>query len=300
MTRPHLHLNGLRAFEATARHRSVKEAALELGVTPSAVSHQIRQLEALLGVRLFEKDGRGSILTEDGARLLPKLTQGLSLLKEALEDHFARTKAGPLRISVLETFALYWLMPRLNAYPFGRDGFGLRITASQRVVSFDTENMDAAVRLGHGGWEGLESEKLFDEHIGIFASPRALASNPHAPVFLSTHRISDWERVRPMLSPELARAPRMDIESVSLAIKAAVDGAGYCLAGQEMVQAEIASGLLVNVMKRAVPSARGGYWLVYPARAKRDRRLRNFRGWLFDRIAETEPAERSASSSTQI
>lgn len=294
MAKPLLHLNGLRAFEATARHRSVKDAALELNVTASAISHQIRQLEALLGVRLFEKEGRGSILTEDGARLAPKLTQGFDLLNQALEDHHGRTALGPLRVSVLETFALYWLMPRLNAYPFGRDGFDLSITASQRIVSFDTENFDAAIRLGHGGWPGLESEKLFDEHVGVFVSPETITRGGEAPFFVSTHRVDDWESLHPKLNATLAAAPRIDVESVSLAIKAAVDGAGYCLAGDEMVRAETRSGRLVNVIEATVPSARGGYWLVYPARARRDRRLKNFRAWLFDRLAETQAREPQA------
>lgn len=286
MSRPPIQLNALRAFEAAARHGSVKAAAQELNVSPSAVSHQIRQLENLLGSYLFERNGRGVELTDEGAKLLPKLEEGFGLIGEALAEHHAKTAAGPLRINVLETFALYWLSPRLKSYPLGRGGFDLEIAASQRVVSFETENVDLAIRTGHGSWPGVECEHLFPERLGLYVSP-AWSAPPTAggPLFLSKHRQAEWAEWQPNLSgSDLEALTVVLVDSTSLAIKAALDGAGYCVAGDPFVRLEIADGRLKVVEVAPVPSSMGGYWLVYRKGARRDPRVRHFRSWLFEEI----------------
>jgi LysR family transcriptional regulator, glycine cleavage system transcriptional activator len=287
-SRPPIQLNALRAFEAAARRGSVKEAALELNVSASAVSHHIRQLEALLGSSLFERTGRGVELTEDGAKLLPKLAQGFGLITEAVAELHARTALGPLRISVLEIFAHYWLSPRIRTYPLGRKGFDLSIAASQRVVSFETENVDLAIRLGDGEWPNLECEHLFDERLGVYASLQL--HDPAPPIFVSRHREDEWNAWRGGARPPAAAdAPVVMVETASLAMKAAIDGAGYCLAGDVFTALEVAAGRLRLCEPAPGLSDRGGYWLVHPRGAGRDPRVRNFRAWLLDQVAEAAP-----------
>lgn len=284
-SRPPILLNALRAFEAAARRLSVKEAALELHVSASAVSHHIRQLEALLGCTLFERTGRGVELTEEGARLLPKLARGFGLITEAVAELHARTALGPLRISVLEIFAHYWLLPRIRTYPLGRQGFDLSIAASQRVVSFETENVDLAIRLGDGEWPNLECEHLFDERLGVYASPQL--HGRAAPIFVSRHREEEWNAWRDGgRPPTQGHAPVVLVETASLAMKAALDGAGYCLAGDVFTALEVAVGRLRLCEPAPNLSTRGGYWLVHPRGAGRDPRVRNFRAWLLDEVVQ--------------
>ena len=102
-------LNALRAFEAAARHMSIKDAAEEIGVTPSAVSHQLRILEDLLGVELMRRVGPRLELTETGRQLSPDLTIGFTRIIQAVGAVKQERKLGPLRLSMLPTFAVHWL-----------------------------------------------------------------------------------------------------------------------------------------------------------------------------------------------
>lgn len=283
MARPPIPLNALRAFEAAARHQSIKLAALELNVSASAVSHQVRQLEAHLGASLFHRDGRGVQLTTDGADLLPKLIDGFKLLEEALGEHQARRSQGPLRLSVLDIFAHGWLLPRLSGYPLGRQGFELDIQVSQQLVSFETENIDAAVRIGDGRWSGLECDHLFDERMGVYASPGHSLTQP--PIFVSRYRLSEWrDWCAGPTPPASAKAPVVLVENISLALKAALEGAGLCFAGDAFAQREVEARRLTQSETSPQTSVRGGYWLVYPPRGRRDLRLQNLRAWLFTQI----------------
>ena len=144
-------LRGLQVFEAAARLGSLTRASGELGVTPSAVSHQLALLERQLGMRLFSRRPGGIALTREGSALASQLSEGFSVIYDALDTVEGET-AGALRVSVLETFALYWLMPRLR----GAERIDLAIETSQTLVRFDEDNIDAAIRTGHGRW-GLAS-----------------------------------------------------------------------------------------------------------------------------------------------
>lgn len=284
MARPSIPLNALRAFEAAARHQSVKTAARELNVSASAVSHQIRQLEGQLGVALFVRDGRGVKITAEGEALLPRLIEGFALIEAALDDHHGRRTQGPLRLSVLEIFAHWWLLPRLSSYPLARRGFELEIEASQQVVSFDTENVDAAVRIGTGQWPGVECDHLFDERLGVYGLPDIDLGA--APIFVSRLRQQEWRDWCAADRPPVAvSAPIVLVETMSLALKAALDGAGLCLAGDCFAERDVLTGRLRRFDEASQPSERGGYWLVYPHRGRRDLRLQNFRAWLLDQVA---------------
>lgn len=284
MARPSIPLNALRAFEAAARHQSVKQAGLELNVSASAVSHQIRQLESQLGVALFTRDGRGVTLTAEGAALAPRLIEGFGLIEAALDDHHTRLTGGPLRLSVLEIFAHWWLFPRLSSYPLARRGFELEIMASQQVVSFDTENVDAAVRVGKGVWPGVVCDHLFDERLGVYGLPGL--DLERAPIFISGLRQQEWRDWCASARPPVgAAAPIVLVETVSLALKAALDGAGLCMAGDRFAERDVLTGRLQRLDEAETVSARGAYWLVYPPRGRRDPRLRNFRTWLLAQAA---------------
>ncbi|HYG47743.1 MAG TPA: LysR substrate-binding domain-containing protein [Allosphingosinicella sp.] len=276
-------LSGLEAFEAAARLGSIGRAADELGVTASAVSHRIAALERRLGLRLFLRERRGLAPTREGAAFGRRLRPAFRLISRAVDEVFDEVR-GPLRLSVLETFALYWLMPRLKE----AGGLDLAIQAGQELAAFDAANVDAAVRLGDGRWDGLVADKLFDETVALFARRDA---PPPARLFLSRHREQDWAewRARCGGAPQAA-LPVSWVDSSALSIKAAADGAGYCLASVAMTESEVAAGRLGLAHAYVHPSGRGAYWLVYPRLSLRDVRLRAFRSWLLDSAAAGEAA----------
>lgn len=275
-------LSGLQAFEAAARLGSIGRAAEELGVTASAISHRISGLERQLGLRLFVRARRGLVPTREGETLGRQIRPAFASIFEAVDELLGEV-GGPLRLSVLETFALYWLMPRLSeAY-----GVDLAIQAGQELAAFDAANVDAAVRLGHGSWDGLVGDKLFDEVVALFARP---GPTPPPRLFLSRHREEDWATWRASCGgASEAALPIAWVDSSSLSIKAAADGAGYCLASVPLTQSEVVAGRLVHAHPLVIPSDRGSYWLVYPPLMRRDPRLRAFRSWLLAHAGKREP-----------
>ncbi len=280
-------LNALRAFEAAARHLSVKEAALELSVTASAVSHQLRILEDSLGLELMRRNGARLELTETGQMLAPELTAGFSRIVQAVENLRQDRTSGPLRLSMLPTFAVHWLSPRLISYPFDRAGFELLISTTQAPVDLAAGVADAAIRHGKGDWPGLISDLLFDETVTLLAPPRLTEGGETAlrkllgetNLFLSQHRreaFEDWNATLP--GGPVRPAAITIVDSAGLALKAAIDGAGITLAGAEIAGADIEAGRLAPLFDHRV--AGGGYYLVYPRALERDRRIKNLRQWL--------------------
>lgn len=276
-----LPLTALRSFEAVARHASVKEAAAELGVIPSAVSHQIRKLEQRVGSRLFDRRGRQLLLTVEGEHLLPGIAAGLEMITQAFADHYKERVTGPLRISVLETFALYWLLPKMVDYPFGDERRSLRLLPTQRVVSFDTENVDAAIRLGGSRSPDLEAVPLFAESLTLVAAPSVGESTP---LFISRHRLEEWNEFQEKAG--VRDQVLVFVESTSLAIKAATDSVGSAFVPVQLVEHELAHRRLRIIGEVQVPGKRGHYSLLYPRLTRRDSRLRAFRQWLLGRRCE--------------
>ena len=290
-------LNALRAFEAAARLMSIKEAAGEIGVTPSAVSHQLRVLEETLGVELLRRSGPRIELTETGRALAPDLTLGFSRIAEAVRTLRMERRLGPLRLSLLPTFAVHWLSPRLASYPFARAGFDLAISTTQVPVDLVAGVADAAVRHGSGAWPGLVADRLFGETVTLLSRPGWLPAGDAARraaiagtnLFLSQHRREIFARWNAGLPGGPLRPGAVTIvDSTSLALKAALDGAGITLAGLEIAAAEIAAGRLEAVFDHRVPAG-GAYHLVYPAALERDRRVRNLRRWMMEEAAKPAP-----------
>jgi len=279
-------LNALRAFEAAARHGSVKAAAEELGVTPSAVSHQLRVLEEALGVDLLRRSGAGLEATPAGRALAPDLTAGFGRIAAGLARLTEARTAGPLRLSMLPTFAVHWLSPRLATYPFETAGSALLISATQEAVDLAAGDADVAIRHGRGEWPGLEAELLFAETVTLLAAPGfGAGADPRAAVnganlFLSQHRRADFEAWNASLpGGPLRPAAVTTVDSAGLGLRAAIDGAGVTLAGMEIAAADIQAGRLAAPFDHRLATG-GAYWLVYPPGLRRDRRVRRLRAWL--------------------
>ncbi|OCW59677.1 LysR family transcriptional regulator [Hoeflea olei] len=294
-------LNALRAFEVAARHMSIKDAAEEIGVTPSAVSHQLRILEDLLGVELMRRVGPRLELTESGRQLSPDLTIGFARIVEAVGTLKHERKLGPLRLSMLPTFAVHWLSPRMASYPFARSGFELLISTTQAAVDLGAGVADAAVRHGSGKWPGVLCDRLFDENLSLLGrsadweghgGPDIRKAVAAANLFLSQHRRDDFQRWNETLpGGPLKPAAITYVDSSSLGLKAAIDGAGITFAGIEIAGCDIAAGRLSPIVDHQVP-ANAAYYLCYPTALERDRRIRNVRTWM---LAEAEKTGRELS-----
>ncbi|KDR91140.1 LysR substrate-binding domain-containing protein, partial [Agrobacterium tumefaciens] len=167
-------LKGLQAFEAAARYRSVTLASNELNVTPGAVSLQIRELEARLGVQLFFRKPRSIQLTREGERYYGALRTAFRMMREATAELTARSEITVLTLSCTPTFAVQWLMPRLPAFQQQHPQVDVRISVTNRLVDFSRDDVDLAVRHGFGRYEGLESIRFIDDGTLPVCSPQLL------------------------------------------------------------------------------------------------------------------------------
>src|ERR1700693_859998 len=153
-------LNGLRAFEAAARHLSFTVAASELNVTQTAVSHQIRRLEEELGVRLFVRQNRALTLTPEAKDYLPGIRAAFNDMRLPTARPLRKADDHVLTVSTLASLAAKWLLPRLSAFQEAHHGIDVRITTSTSLVDFRSGDVDAAIRYGRGHWAGPRADLL--------------------------------------------------------------------------------------------------------------------------------------------
>src|ERR1700675_4301359 len=167
-------LNGLRAFEAAARHLSFTVAASELNVTQTAISHQIRRLEEELGIRLFVRQNRALALTPEARDYLPGIRAAFNDLRLATDRLLRRDDDLVLTVSTLASLAAKWLLPRLSAFQEAHPGIDVRITTSNSLVDFRSGDVDTAIRYGRGHWPGLRADLLIADGLFSACSPTLL------------------------------------------------------------------------------------------------------------------------------
>ncbi|ANN70474.1 LysR substrate-binding domain-containing protein [Bordetella bronchialis] len=256
MQRRSLPLSALRAFEAAARLGSFKAAADELAVTPTAVSHQIRALEAQTGLALFDRRIRKVLLTDAGAQLYPVLRDGF----DAFEATLARLTRQRLRrqvtISATNAFTVKWLVPRMADFRHRHPGIDLQLLASDDVVDLRSTTVDIAIRYGSGPYPGLASERLFADRFAPVANPRLGVASPQDLARVPLIRF-DWKRRHPHNPTweawfkaagrkEPRSAGRLRFSDEGHAIQAAVAGHGVALVSLALVADELKAGHLVQ------------------------------------------------------
>lgn len=277
-------LNALAAFESAGRLGRMVDAAGELGVTHSAISRQVRTLEARLGVKLFEGPRNRLALTQAGRTLLPELTESLDRVERAVRA-IADDAGGPLDVSVLGTFTLRWLIPRLHDFQSEYPAIEVRLSASDQPVDFARASFEVAIRVGAGPWpEDALVAPLFDEQVGPVCAPRlrrgAVLKKPAdlAPLpklHTNTRRgaWADWARRMHWAEPRLKG---QSFEHFYLMLEAAVAGLGVAIAPRQLVQDDLAAGRLVAPLG-FVPS---GQAYVALRRKRRSRKAAAFVDWL--------------------
>src|SRR5215217_1308394 len=168
-------LNALKAFEAAARHESFTRAAEELCVTQGAVSHQVKALEATLGLKLFNRERQRLVITEAGRDYLAVLRDAFDRIALGTARVVQRQSSGALTVSTSPDFAAKWLVNRLGHFAEAHSDIDLRVSATLHHVDFAREEVDLAVRHGHGNWPGLDTVRLSAEQLFAVCSPKLLS-----------------------------------------------------------------------------------------------------------------------------
>lgn len=257
-------LAALRAFEAAARQMSFKRAAEELGVTPTAISHQIRLLEDALGLKLFHRGVRKVTLTQQGGRLFPVLSEGLDRWEAAIvELHHPRRRT--ITLSATTAFTARWLVPRVDAFREANPELDLRLHASEAIVDLRSGEADAAIRYGCGPFPGVVSEPLTRVSFAPVCSPSLGLMRPEQlaemPLLHNEwHRLGPetptWERWCILAGMEGVDCGRgVTFTAENHAIQAAVAGKGVALLSPLLLSAELEQGTLVQPFGPALAGA---------------------------------------------
>lgn len=287
-------LQALRCFEAVARLGSVTRAAEALHVTHSAVSQQVRQLEELLGLSLFERAGRGLRLSENGRLYALQVRAALQGIGEATRALRIRPRAGELVVAVVPSFGLHWLLPRLPRFLALHAEHRVRLQASLEVQDLRQGAAHVAIRMGQGPWDGLAQRHLFDDELLMVASPHLNGGAlPRTPAeVLGCTRIRSAEPWAPWCQaaelPEPPPAGGLWINDSNLSLEAARLGQGVALERRSVADALLRRGELVALTDIRVPYAYP-YWLVWPegsASAQRE----DFARWLEAEVAAYQQA----------
>lgn len=294
-------LNAIRAFEAAARHLSFNEAARELNVTASAVSHQVKALEDFFGVKLFNRLPRKVSLTPEGKDYLPAVSASLDQLDAAsrrLSRHAADT---PLNLGCAPTFATGWLIPHLSDFHDEHPEIDVRLTLTPitRQVDFSSSDTDVVIMYGTpAAWPGLRTHQLMSEELVPVCSPTLIEDvHPletpsdlrHVTLLHSIPRMGQWRNwlhIAGVKDVDWKRGIRF--QTTPLAVGAAVAGAGVAIANRRFVEEELKAGRLIVPFDIDLPSD-SGYFLIYPAESGDDPRMQAFREWLLARLAEEMP-----------
>ncbi len=272
-------LNGLKAFEAAARHLNFRLAAEELGVTQGAVAQQVRGLEAELGLQLFERRPRTLALTGEGRAYIADIRRAFEIIARATGD--LKPQPVKLAISTTPTFASKWLIPRLPDLTAQHPDLDIHIVATDRISNFQMDGVDLAVRYGRPPFgPGLAAQLLFKQEIiaacspmllGDRGPPRTVSELSCFPLLQDAHNF--WpefieSHFGTAASPrEVPLFKRISFNQTSHAIDAAVAGQGIVLATRNFIASDIAGRRLVQVGSTALwgPS---DFYLVWPRHSK--------------------------------
>ena len=290
MDRAQLPLNALRAFEAAARHLNFTRAAIELCVSQGAVSHQVAQLERRLGTRLFHRLPRGLALTDEGQALVPVLADAFDRVGATLDQYADGRFRETLKVGVVGTFAIGWLLPRLDTFARAHPSIDLRISTNNNRVDLAGEALDFAIRFGDGAWHGTHAEPLLATPMAPVCAP-VIAARLKSPAdlvheqLLRSYRPDEWALWFDAAAVPIPvfRGPIFD--SSALMASAATAGLGVALVPLAMFTQALASEHLVQPFKITIDAGR--YWLTRLISRPESDAMRRFRDWLMEDSAAT-------------
>lgn len=297
-------LGSLRAFEAAARHLSFTKAAAELFVTQTAISHQIKTLEAHLGVPLFRRLNRALLLTDEGQTLLPYVRDAFESLDAGLRRLADSSAGSALSITTTPGFAASWLAPRLVHFQAKHPAIEIQLNSAARILDLAYEGLDCAIRYGLGDWPGTHAERLFHTPLIPVCAPSYLANSGKKldePADLGDHKLlhvvgdlDDWRlwlQAAGVGGVDPSRGPKFD--TGPLVLQAAVSGAGIAIARAPLVREDLNGGRLVAPFDFEVPET-CAYYFVRLENSLENTRVDAFRDWLFKEVNAQLGDERTA------
>ncbi|KZK79045.1 Glycine cleavage system transcriptional activator [Pseudovibrio sp. Ad13] len=290
-------LIAVRAFEAAARHGSFTDAADELAVTPTAISHQIRHLEKLLNLQLFDRNGRNLSLTEQGKRILPEVTRGFDCLAAAFFETYGEKDNKSVNVSVTREFARYWLFPRLNNFYERFPDYAVNVIASEKCTPLDSSEADLVIRYGPKAPPDSVEINLYREEYLAVCSPSMLSEGNQIEN-LTSKRLLDvrWE-LSSLNSPTWKRWFSennnegyedyiiSNVDAYNLALDAVIRGNAAALISNTIFEAQELNDKIVVLNGARLP----GYFYraVLTIGGTRKKAAQNFLRWLQDEVGAT-------------
>jgi len=262
-------MKAMRVFEITGRHLRLSDAAEELNITPSAVSHQIRLLEDELETKLFNRTGRGLELTGRGAELLPLLSSIFADLSAVISNFRQNRSTATVSIDMPASFATRWFIPNLARFEALHPGLDIHLTTSENPSRMPSERVDCLIRFGYTAWLVYQEYLLFSENLVVVCSPRLLAAGPLELDQACRFRLltvggqpDEWA----MWFSSNGLKQRTDTRTLAfptreLALQAAVESLGLALASMLEVADELRQGRLTLAFNNPNQVVSGSYFL---------------------------------------
>ncbi len=284
----------LRAFHAAATHERFRDAAESLGVTESAISHQVKRLEAFLRVALIDRSGARARLTDTGRRYLEQIEPGLLQIQAATEAILPATGRSVVRLTLPPSLAATWLIPKLGAFERAQPDIDLQLNTSTRVVDLRRDQVDLAIRHGKGAWPGLDAIFLLEETAMPVCAPGYVdppSGNPAPDLFRDIRLIvsanfpdewEEWARARGIDTPPLGDSITLD--AMEQALQLAANGHGLAMGRRPVVDDWLDKGRLVAPFGKADPTG-AAYYLCKPSGLPLTAAARHAERWLTETAA---------------
>ena len=277
MTRDMPSLNAVRFFECAARHGSFTRAAEELHVTQGAVSRQIKLLEEQLNCQLFVRNGPRVRLTAHGEAFQETVGEAINIIKEGV-GHLRRELRSTLKISVVPAFAANWLISRIPVIEAQAPSISLELETSYDAVRFEQRtDIDAAIRIGRGGWPGLYCAQLTKGDMAPVCAPRMASKVSRIEdlnavrLLVEEPRYDEWESWFAAAGVPFEPVEQREYDDTSMRIQAAMSGVGVSLCRVELIQDLVDAGLLVKLFDVNFRSEQHYFFVCPPARMKEPR-----------------------------
>jgi LysR family glycine cleavage system transcriptional activator len=295
-------LNGLRAFEAAARHLSFTQAASELNVTQTAISHQIKRLEQELGITPVHPAEPRAAPDAGGQGLLPGVRAAFNDLRLATDRVLRKDNDHVLTVSTLASLAAKWLLPRLSAFQEAHPDIDVHITTSATLIDFKSGDVDAAIRYGRGNWPGLRADWIMADQLFPVCSPALLTGDKplRRPEDLADHVLlhtsggteDDWRLwlTAAGLPTQISTHPGVTFDLSFMTVQAAIDGIGVAIGRTSYVEADIRQGPPCGSVQDHAAGRRGVLSCLPRGESGFRRSSTAFRQWLLASV-QSKPEE---------
>ncbi len=288
-----LSLQNLNTFAAAAQALSFQDAAEALHVTPSAVSHQIRNLESMLGYPLFERLDKKIRLTSRGRQLFLEIREPLQQLHQASRNALRGAEDTTLALSVAPVFATRWLVPRLKRFRTLHPEVSLSVIATISLVDFRSDPFDAAIRLGDGNWPDTVSKRLFDKRIVAVCHPDLLARNggrfdlaqiTGQALIDNSFMPGLWQEWLGAAGIEIpTELSGLEVQATAQVLEVVAAGDAIGLVDLSFISDEIESGRLVLACDFMLCGG-DGFYLTYPEAMAERTSLQLFERWILSQV----------------